>query len=203
MTASDAARFAVVSLVAVAAAAVGGRHRQGAPEAARQAPTGLWQVYEQSLRGAKYIDLTHTITPSIPVWKGFGPSRFEPTVNPETGKPYTYAKDGFEATKYTFATDQLGTQLDPPAHWAPEYPAIDELPATYSLRPLVVIPIRWSRLRATPGITCRSRTSSDGKRPTAASLPARWSWCDRTGRRPGRTPPSPRGPSSPACRWRH
>jgi kynurenine formamidase len=38
-------------------------------------------------------------------------------------------------------TDQLGTQLDPPAHWAPEYPAIDELPATYAMRPLVVISI--------------------------------------------------------------
>ncbi len=39
------------------------------------------------------------------------------------------------------ATDQLGTQLDPPAHWAPEYPAIDEMPATYAVRPLVVISI--------------------------------------------------------------
>jgi len=38
-------------------------------------------------------------------------------------------------------TDQLGTQLDPPAHWAPEFPSIDELPATYAVRPLVVISI--------------------------------------------------------------
>jgi len=30
-------------------------------------------------------------------------------------------------------------QLDPPAHWAPEYPSIDELPPTYAVRPLVVI----------------------------------------------------------------
>ena len=35
----------------------------------------------------------------------------------------------------------MGTQLDPPAHWAPEYPAIDELPATYTIRLLVVISI--------------------------------------------------------------
>jgi kynurenine formamidase len=75
------------------------------------------------------------------VWKGFGPSRFGPTVNPETGKCYTYATDGFEATQYNSTTDQYGTQLDPPAHWAPEYPAIDELPATYAVRPLVVISI--------------------------------------------------------------
>jgi kynurenine formamidase len=48
---------------------------------------------------------------------------------------------GFEATRYDLATDQFGTQLDPPAHWAPEFPAIDELPATYAVRPLVVISI--------------------------------------------------------------
>ena len=39
---------------------------------------GLWRVYEDSLKGARYVDLTHTITPSIPVWAGFGPSTFEP-----------------------------------------------------------------------------------------------------------------------------
>ena len=48
----------------------------------------------------------------------------------------------FEASNYTLPTDQLGTQLDPPAHWAPEYPAYsDELPATYTVRLLVVIPM--------------------------------------------------------------
>jgi kynurenine formamidase len=108
---------------------------------ASAASPGLWQLYDTSLKGARYIDLTHTITPTIPVWAGFGPSQFAPTINPSTGQPYTYAKDGFEATRYTLATDQLGTQLDPPAHWAPEYAAIDELPATFAVRPLVVISI--------------------------------------------------------------
>ena len=111
------------------------------PAAASATPPGLWSVYQDALRGARYVDLTHTITPSIPVWKGFGPSAFGPTVNPATGAAYTYASDGFEATRYDLATDQLGTQLDPPAHWAPEYAAIDELPATFAVRPLVVISI--------------------------------------------------------------
>jgi kynurenine formamidase len=102
---------------------------------------GLWGLYYKTLRHAKYIDLTHILTPSIPVWRGFGPSTFSPTINPETGKPYTFRKDGFEATHYNLSTDQFGTQLDPPAHWAPEYPSIDELPATYAIRPLVVISI--------------------------------------------------------------
>jgi len=106
-----------------------------------RATSGLWRVYDDGLAGAKYIDLTHTLEPSSPVWHGFAPSTFGPTVNPETGAPYTYEKDGFEATRYTLSTDQFGTQLDPPAHWAPEYPTIDELPPTYALRPLVVISI--------------------------------------------------------------
>jgi len=101
----------------------------------------LWQLYDHGLKGARYVDLTHTITPRIPVWSGFGPSEFGQAINPATGNPYTYATDGFEATRYSLATDQFGTQLDPPAHWAPEYAAIDELPATFAVRPLVVISI--------------------------------------------------------------
>jgi kynurenine formamidase len=112
-----------------------------ADPAAAQRGSGLWDVYADSLRGARYIDLTHTLTPRIPVWKGFGPSAFSPSVNPETGAPYTYERDGFEATSYRLSTDQFGTQLDPPAHWAPEFAAIDELPATFAVRPLVVISI--------------------------------------------------------------
>lgn len=110
----------------------------------------LWQLYDQHLKNAKYVDLTHTITPSIPVWYGFGRSSFHQTLNPQTGKPYTYKDDGFEATHYDLATDQLGTQLDPPAHWAPEFPSIDELPATYCIRPLVVISI-VEQVKKNPG----------------------------------------------------
>jgi kynurenine formamidase len=111
----------------------------GPADAAKQG--GLWSVYNDSLKGAKYIDLTHRLAPQIPVWRGFGPSVFSPTLKPETGEPYTYATDGFEATSYRLSTDQYGTQLDPPAHWAPEFAAIDELPATFAVRPLVVISI--------------------------------------------------------------
>jgi kynurenine formamidase len=116
----------------------------------KPSPPPLWQVYEQTLKRAKYVDLTHTISPTIPVWAGFGPSSFGPALNPKTGKPYTYKDDGFEATRYELATDQLGTQLDPPAHWDPDYPSIDELPATYAVRPLVVIPI-VEQVRKEPG----------------------------------------------------
>ena len=111
------------------------------PGSAFAAKPGLWRVYDDTLSKARYIDLTHDLTPDIPVWKGFGPATFKPSVNPATGAPYTYATDGFEATAFELSTDQFGTQLDPPAHWAPEYPAINELPPTYAVRPLVVISI--------------------------------------------------------------
>ncbi|MGE0439995.1 MAG: cyclase family protein [Gemmatimonadales bacterium] len=110
----------------------------------------LWEVYEGTLKGARYVDLTHAITPTIPVWPGFGDPTFGPTVNPATGKPYTYEGDGFAATRYLLPTDQLGTQLDPPAHWDPNYPTIDELPPTFAVRPLVVIPI-VAQLASQPG----------------------------------------------------
>jgi len=121
---------------------------------ASAAPLSLWQVYDQFLAHAKYVDLSHTIAPNIPVWYGFGPSHFGPAKDPKTGKPYSYAHDGFEATAYGLATDQLGTQLDPPAHWAPDYPSIDELPATYTIRPLVVISI-VPQLHKDPGYHLR------------------------------------------------
>lgn len=112
------------------------------------ADSGLWSVYDEFLKSAKYIDLTHTIGPNIPVWAGFGKQRFAPAKADldvenfaDKGQVFTYEKNGFEANSYVLSTDQLGTQLDPPAHWAPEYPSIDELPATYAIRPLVVIPM--------------------------------------------------------------
>ncbi|HEY7694277.1 MAG TPA: cyclase family protein [Gaiellaceae bacterium] len=139
LTAVAAVAVAAAVVVAVVALAAP-RSSHAVTQKAAQSP-GLWRVYAQALSKARYIDLTHAITPGMPVWKGFGPGKFSATVDPKTGKPYTYAKDGFEATAYRLSTDQFGTQLDPPAHWAPEYPGIDELPPTYAVRPLVVISI--------------------------------------------------------------
>jgi len=64
------------------------------PPPFQEATSPLWRVYENALKEAKYVDLTHTITPSIPVWSGFGGATFGPAVDPNTGIPYTWAKDG-------------------------------------------------------------------------------------------------------------
>lgn len=123
-------------LVAVAAA----------PAAAEDHP--LWQLYDSTLKSAKYIDLTHAFNPGIAVWPGFGPAKVKPAVagKPipgyvEVGDEFTYAKHGFVATAYELTTDQYGTQLDPPAHWDELGATISDLPATYTLRPLVVVDI--------------------------------------------------------------
>lgn len=119
------------SLLPLLALALG---TSGLATLARAEDPGLWQVYNDTFKSAKYVDLTHTITPDIPVWIGFGGPTFTPTSAGTAiegyatkGENFTFEQHGFEATNYILRTDQLGTQLDPPAHWALEYSAIDEL----------------------------------------------------------------------------
>lgn len=120
----------------------------GADDAAAGPLPPLWAAYRDLFSTARYVDLSHTLTPSTPLWYGFdaGRVRFSPARSGNDavkakGEPFRYDTDGFEATEYVLPTDQFGTQLDPPAHWNPSYPAIDELPTTLALRPLVVISI--------------------------------------------------------------
>lgn len=108
----------------------------------------LWKIYETSLKPAKYVDLTHAFSPTIPVWAGFASGSFYPALGgtdiPEyikSGQEYTYSQHGFIATAYNLPTDQYGTQLDPPAHWDEYGATISDLPPTYAVRPLVVIDI--------------------------------------------------------------
>jgi kynurenine formamidase len=108
----------------------------------------LWKVYDDSLKTAKYIDLTHAFEPVQPVWPGFANAKFKPSVAGQdiegyvgVGEEFTYEKHGFVATAYELTTDQYGTQLDPPSHWNPLGATISDLPATYAIRPLVVIDI--------------------------------------------------------------
>ena len=140
----------------------------------------LWDLYEQSLRRAKYVDLTHTIAPGMPVWSGFGGPSVRPATDPKTGRPYRYADDGFEANAHTLPTDQMGTQLDPPAHWNPDFPGIDELPPTFAVRPLVVLSIA-EKVQRDPGYSLRVADILDwekrhGKIPEGSAVFVRSDW---------------------------
>jgi kynurenine formamidase len=124
---------------------------------ARSEDRSLWEIYDNTLKQAKYIDLTHAFSPTIPVWPGFGHAQFLPAVagaaipgEVEKGQEFTYVKDGFVASAYDLPTDQYGTQLDPPAHWDEYGATISDLPATFAVRPLVVIDVH-EKVATDPG----------------------------------------------------
>ncbi|MFQ5750656.1 MAG: cyclase family protein [bacterium] len=126
----------------------------------QQTRTDLWALYDSIFKQCKYVDLTHAFSPTIPVWPGFGHARFKPTVAGvslpgfvEKGQEFTFEKHGFVATAYELPTDQYGTQLDPPAHWDPYGATISDLPATFAIRPLVVIDIH-EKAAKDPGYHC-------------------------------------------------
>lgn len=121
------------------------------------ADTSLWTAYNQTMKTAKYVDLTHAFEPDQAVWPGFGNAKFKAAVAGATipgfvekGEEFTYEKHGFVATAYEIPTDQYGTQLDPPSHWNPVGATISDLPATFSVRPLVVINIS-DKVKKDPG----------------------------------------------------
>ena len=137
---------------------------------------GLWPTYQQSLVGAKYIDLTHAFAPGDPVGVGFGSLQVAPARAAiaipgviAKGEPFSYARHGAGITAYVLPADQVGTQLDPPAHGNILGATISDVPPTVALRPLVLIDLA-AKTRGNPGYVA-----------TIADLLA---WEDRHGRIP-------------------
>ncbi|KAJ2547985.1 hypothetical protein EV175_005008 [Coemansia sp. RSA 1933] len=104
-------------------------------------PGYLWETFDRELSRMRYIDLTHTIRPEMPIWRGFGNITFSQAINRFTGKPFSYADDGFVASAYSLTTDQMGTQLDAPVHFNAYGAASDDIPPTFALSKLVVIDV--------------------------------------------------------------
>ena len=118
------------------------------PDETTKTASNLWAVHADIFVDAKYIDLTHAFEPVQSVWPGFGNAEFRPARAGQdmgdyasVGDEFTYEKHGFIASEYVLPTDQYGTQLDPPAHWNPMGATISDIPASYSIHPLVVIDI--------------------------------------------------------------
>lgn len=108
-------------------------------------PTALGQneSLEQAYKiisSKRFVDLTHTFSPSTPVWQGFGQATFSSAADPKTGRPYTIAQDGFRAFFYSMV-GQYGTHIDPPAHFDPHGMTVDEIPIKQMILPLVVFDI--------------------------------------------------------------
>jgi kynurenine formamidase len=90
------------------------------------------------LAGKTFVDLTHSFGPDSPVWSGFGQAKMTPAVDPQTGQPYTIAKDGFRSTHYQMV-GQYGTHVDPPAHFAEDGITMDRIPLKQMVLPLIVL----------------------------------------------------------------
>jgi kynurenine formamidase len=84
-----------------------------------------------------FVDLTHSFSPSTPVWKGFGQATFSAAADPQTGQPYTIDKEGFRASFYSLV-GQYGTHVDPPAHFDASGKTMDQIPLKQMILPLVV-----------------------------------------------------------------
>ena len=106
---------------------------------------------------AQYVDLTHTVEPGMPLWGAFAQpafgaakaaNRMEGLI--ESGEEFTYAEQGFIAGSYSVHTDQIGTQLDVPAHWNEWGATLSDLPPTVALRKLCVIDIT-QKVASDPG----------------------------------------------------
>jgi kynurenine formamidase len=86
----------------------------------------------------KFVDLTHSFSPTTPVWSGFGEAKFSPAFDPKTHRPYTIKQDGFRATYYQMV-GQYGTHVDPPAHFAEHGITMDQIPLKQMMLPLIVL----------------------------------------------------------------
>ena len=87
MRSSRIATIAAMAIVAAAPATAGAANRGGHHHGGghHRGGNGLWKLYDRTLSKARYIDLTHHITPNMPVWRGFGPATFNAGGQPGDG----------------------------------------------------------------------------------------------------------------------
>ena len=94
--------LAAAALIAVAAAQ---------PASAQSA--SLADAYKVIV-GKEFVELTHSFSPTTPVWSGFGQATMTAAADPKSHEPYTIEKSGFRTTYYSMV-GQYGTHIDPPA----------------------------------------------------------------------------------------
>ena len=108
-----------------------------APPVSAHAESDLAQAYK-IIASKKLVDLTHSFSPTTPVWSGFGQAVFTPAYDPKTHRTYTIKQDGFHTTYYNMV-GQYGTHVDPPAHFAEGGKTMDQIPLKQMILPLIVL----------------------------------------------------------------
>src|ERR1051326_3669483 len=92
------------------------------------------------IQSKQFVDLTHSFSPTTPVWQGFGQATMSAACDPKTHAPYTIEKDGFRTTFYSMV-GQYGTHVDPPAHFSNDGMTMDQIPLKEMILPLVVFDV--------------------------------------------------------------
>jgi len=92
------------------------------------------------IQSKKFVDLTHSFSPTTPVWSGFGQATMSAASDPKTHTAYSLEKDGFRSTFYSLV-GQYGTHVDPPAHFSANGMTMDQIPLEQMILPLIVLDI--------------------------------------------------------------
>lgn len=139
------------------------------------APLSLWEVYRAAFAGAIFTDLSHAFHPGQP--------RFSAFPDEERQLVFDYPKgDAFQVHRYAFV-GQWGTHVDPPVHFIEGGRAVDDLPVSDMLLPLVVLDIR-EKVADSPDATPElsdivAWEERNGRIPSGCFVALRTGWSSR------------------------
>jgi kynurenine formamidase len=157
------------SLLKLGLATVGavGVALHGAPAQAQEAPLLRWR---------KVHDLTHALSPAMPVFPG------APRFQRETVA--THEADGYYGNILTY-WEHIGTHMDAPIHFAPDGLSVEQIPPESLVVPAVVIDISQRAARE-PATTVtaddiRAWERRHGVLPTGAAVLMHSGWAARIG----------------------
>lgn len=121
-------------------------------------------------------DLTHTLSPSFPVFPAFEPMKIT--------KQYDVNEDGFYANRWDVG-EHSGTHMDAPAHFVAGAPTADQIGATRLFAPAVVVDISDKAAQnADVGVSVDDLTAWEdqhGQIPEGAAVLMRSGWASRLG----------------------
>mmetsp|Transcript_6150 Transcript_6150/g.12782 ORF Transcript_6150/g.12782 Transcript_6150/m.12782 type:complete len:359 (+) Transcript_6150:20-1096(+) len=105
-------------------------------------------IFNNYLSKARYVDLTHGVSPSIPVEMAYPVPSFSAGKSSraiqnfaELGQEFTYEEHGFISTSLVLGSDQLGTALEVPAKWNELGATLTDIPGSTAIRPIFVIDV--------------------------------------------------------------
>lgn len=169
-------RAAVLATLGLALAAVATASVRGRSEKAEQPFWGLLAT----LRGGRFIDLTHAFAPGIPHWAGVPDSTVETLYDFEPGGG-TMVK-GLLIHRYSLA-GQWGTHVDPPAHFIKGLRTVDQIDVREMLLPLVVLDVHEAVAANADYTTTRDDVRAWERRhgpiPEGAFIALRTDWSKR------------------------